>query len=135
MTVLMYSRLKISSGGPSWHRREILGHGLEAARWESDFPLFASHSFIPTIDPPRGVSEAHDEAESVGIDEKGRVAIPKRVRDRLGITPDEKLHLWVEDGEIHISPIVRKPTRIRAKRKWGKESFVKAGEALFADEE
>lgn len=81
------------------------------------------------------MGEAHEEAEPVAIDEKGRVAIPKKVRERLGITPDEKLHLWVEDGEIHLSPILRKPTRLKAGRKWGKEAFVNAGEALFAGEE
>jgi AbrB family looped-hinge helix DNA binding protein len=81
------------------------------------------------------MSEARDEAEPVPIDAKGRVAIPKRVRDRLGISPDEKLQLWVEDGEIHLSPILRKPTRVKAGRKWGKEAFMNAGEALFAGEE
>lgn len=81
------------------------------------------------------MGEAHDDAESVSVDEKGRVAIPKKVRERLGITPDEKLQLWVANGEIHLSPVVRKPTRIKAGRKWGKESFVNAGEALFAGEE
>jgi len=72
---------------------------------------------------------------TVKLDRKGRVLIPKEQREELGLTEEDQLAVAVERGEIRLKPIVRKQYKARAARKWGKEAFLKAGEASFADEE
>lgn len=81
-----------------------------------------------------GLTEAADAADTVAIDDKGRVPIPKSVRDRLGLAPREKLELTVEGGEIRLRPVVAEQYTIRVKRRWGKEAFLCAGEAAFGEE-
>ena len=73
--------------------------------------------------------------QTVTLDRKGRVLIPKEQREELGLTEDDQLALAVERGEIRLKPIVRKQYKVKARRKWGKEAFLKAGEASFADDE
>jgi AbrB family looped-hinge helix DNA binding protein len=46
----------------------------------------------------------------VKIDEEGRIAIPRSVRDRLGLKPGDALIASAEDGEIHLLTI---PTAVR----------------------
>ncbi|MBI4417053.1 MAG: AbrB/MazE/SpoVT family DNA-binding domain-containing protein [Euryarchaeota archaeon] len=73
--------------------------------------------------------------ETVTLDKKGRVTIPKERREELGLMEDDRLLLAVEGAEIRLKPLVRRQLKVRAGRKWGKEAFPKAGEATFAAEE
>ena len=73
--------------------------------------------------------------QTVTLDKKGRVLIPKKQREELGLTEEDQLAVAVERGEIRLKPIVRKQDKVKAGRSWGKEAFLKAGEASFADDE
>ncbi|HEX9341054.1 MAG TPA: AbrB/MazE/SpoVT family DNA-binding domain-containing protein [Thermoplasmata archaeon] len=73
--------------------------------------------------------------QTVTVDRKGRVLIPKEQREELGLTEEDQLSVAVEGGEIRLKPITRKQYKAKSGRKWGKEAFLKAGEASFADEE
>ncbi len=72
--------------------------------------------------------------ETVSLDRKGRITIPKERREELGLAEDDKFVLEVERGELRLRPLVRKQVKVRARRRWGRETFPRSGEALFADE-
>jgi AbrB family looped-hinge helix DNA binding protein len=71
----------------------------------------------------------------VSLDRKGRVTIPKPQREALGLAEEDELTLTLEGGELRLRPVARKQLKVRARRKWGREAFLKSGEATFADEE
>jgi len=71
--------------------------------------------------------------ETVTVDGKGRVTIPRARREELGLTEDDQLQLVIERGELRLKPLVRGQLKVKAHRKWGKEAFPKAREAAFAD--
>lgn len=73
--------------------------------------------------------------QTVTLDKKGRVLIPKQQREELGLSEEDQLAVAVERGEIRLKPVVRRQYKVKAGRKWGKEAFLKAGEASFADDE
>ncbi len=74
--------------------------------------------------------------ERVTVDDRGRITLPKHVRDRLQLDEGDDLDLEFEDGEIHLRPN-RPPFEpiTSGKRDWGTEAFAGAGEALFGDED
>jgi len=41
----------------------------------------------------------------VGIDRAGRIVIPKEVRERLGIEPDDQLEVTVDDAGVRLTPV------------------------------
>jgi len=67
------------------------------------------------------------------IDEKGRVTLPSEERKALGLGPGDRLEVSVERGAIVLRPLIPEPVKIKANRKWGREAFLKAGEATFGD--
>lgn len=79
--------------------------------------------------------EAADAPQTVAVDDKGRIAVPRAVRERLGLGPREKLELTVEGGEIRLRPVVAEQPKARARRPWGKHTFMCAGEAAFGGDE
>jgi AbrB family looped-hinge helix DNA binding protein len=38
------------------------------------------------------------------VDSKGRIVLPKEVRERLGITPGTEVHIHEEDGKAVVEP-------------------------------
>ena len=72
--------------------------------------------------------------EVVSVDKKGRVTIPKPHREALGLADEDELTLTVEAGELRLRPVTRKPLKVRARRRWGREAFPTSREAAFADE-
>jgi AbrB family looped-hinge helix DNA binding protein len=47
----------------------------------------------------------------VSIDSAGRVVVPKRLRDELGLTPNVPLEIDVVDGHLELS-VPHKPTKL-----------------------
>jgi AbrB family looped-hinge helix DNA binding protein len=47
----------------------------------------------------------------VSIDSAGRVVVPKRLRDELGLTPDVSLEIDVVDGHLELS-VPHKPDKL-----------------------
>lgn len=70
----------------------------------------------------------------VAVDEKGRVSVPRHLRDALGLHPGEKLVATVAEGTLHLKPLAPPRRTVRARRRWGKDAFVAAGEGLFAED-
>ena len=70
--------------------------------------------------------------EVVYVDKRGRVTIPKPHRDALGLAEEDELTLTVEKGELRLRPLARKPRKVRARRRWGREAFPTSREAAFA---
>ncbi len=68
------------------------------------------------------------------MDERGRVLIPSKERERLGLKPGTEFELVEERGVLLLKPIVSAPIRVKSKTgKWGKETFLDSGEATFSE--
>jgi len=68
------------------------------------------------------------------MDERGRVLIPSKERERLQLRPGVTFELTEEEGILLLKPIIPKPLRVRSKRgEWGKEAFLDAGGATFGE--
>lgn len=68
------------------------------------------------------------------IDERGRVLIPTKERERLGLKLGTELELVEEKGILLLKPIISPPIKVLSKkRKWGKETFLDSGEATFGE--
>jgi len=68
----------------------------------------------------------------VTVDREGRAIIPAEEIEKLGLKPGDELIIDVRENAIILRPLPR-PVKVRAGRKWGKEAFLKAGEATFGD--
>ncbi|MDI6902145.1 MAG: AbrB/MazE/SpoVT family DNA-binding domain-containing protein [Methanocellales archaeon] len=69
----------------------------------------------------------------INVDERGRITIPKSAREEHRIKEGDEFELFVENGVIHLKPIIPKPTTVKSKKRWGAEAFMDAGEATFGD--
>jgi len=69
----------------------------------------------------------------VKIDSKGRVLIPYKFREQLGLKHGSKLKMKTSKRCIVLEPVISKPVKVKANRKWGKEAFLDAGEATFGE--
>lgn len=80
-----------------------------------------------------GTSGGVTEGEStVEVDDRGRVTIPKSVRERLGILPGDELTLEVTgDGLRLVTDRNGLVTATSGKADWGPETFPDSGEATF----
>jgi len=66
------------------------------------------------------------------LDTRGRLLAPVRERKRLGLKPRMELEIAERDGILMLKPLIPKPMTVRSGRaKWGRESFVDAGQATF----
>lgn len=55
------------------------------------------------------------------IDSAGRIVVPKRLREELGLTPGQQLELTAADGRLEIEPVA---TPMRLERKGGRLAAV-----------
>jgi len=68
------------------------------------------------------------------MDERGRVLIPSKERERFHLKPGVEFELTNEKGVLLLKPIIPKPVRVRSKKEvWDKETFLDAGEATFGE--
>lgn len=70
---------------------------------------------------------------TIEVDDRGRVTIPKEIRDRLGIRPGDEVTVEVVDGEIQLRPEISSIQTVSRDEDWGPEAFRDAGEATFGD--
>lgn len=69
---------------------------------------------------------------SVEVDDRGRVTIPKPVRDRLGILPGDELTLEISGTGVRLVPDrTGLVTATSGRADWGPETFPDSGEATF----
>jgi AbrB family looped-hinge helix DNA binding protein len=71
--------------------------------------------------------------EKVSIDERGRVTIPKSVRDKHNFVLGEELELIDENDKIILKILLPEQKTVKSSEKWGKNAFLKAGESTFGD--
>ncbi|WP_199174972.1 AbrB/MazE/SpoVT family DNA-binding domain-containing protein [Halegenticoccus soli] len=68
------------------------------------------------------------------VDDRGRITLPKHIRDRLQLGEGDDLDINLEEGEIHLRPNRPQFTPISSnKDEWGEEAFLDVGEAMFGD--
>jgi len=61
------------------------------------------------------------------VDKHGRVVIPAEMREELGLHPDTKVRLWVEDGALKMMSLdegIRRAQAIAAKYTQGRTGLV-----------
>jgi AbrB family looped-hinge helix DNA binding protein len=69
--------------------------------------------------------------EKVTIDERGRVTIPKSIRDKHNFIPGEEFEIIDENDKLILKLLIPKQKTVKSSRKWGKYTFLKAGELTF----
>ncbi len=68
------------------------------------------------------------------VDERGRVTIPKYIREDFHLKPGEEVEIREEDDKIIIKPKKPKIKKIKSGKKWDESTFLDAGEATFGSE-
>jgi AbrB family looped-hinge helix DNA binding protein len=70
----------------------------------------------------------------VKMDERGRILIPSKEREKLCLKSGTEFELIEEKGVLLLKPIVPEPVKVDSKRgKWGREAFLDSGEATFGE--
>ncbi|MFW6065072.1 MAG: AbrB/MazE/SpoVT family DNA-binding domain-containing protein [Candidatus Natronoplasma sp.] len=69
------------------------------------------------------------------LDSRGRITIPKWIRDDFHLEPGEEVEVREEGDRIVIEP--KKPVvkKARSEKEWDESAFLDAGEATFGSEE
>ena len=76
------------------------------------------------------------EAGKVTVDDRGRITLPKSVRERLRLGEGDDLDVTVEGGAIVLRPDREAFEPIESgKNEWGDEAFLDAGEAMVGEPE
>lgn len=77
----------------------------------------------------------HDGGERIvlRVDDRGRVTIPKAVRERLGIGPDDAVPAYLEGSVLTVDPRPSRKleTATAGRRDWSGSTPTDAGESLF----
>ncbi len=71
--------------------------------------------------------------EKVTIDERGRVTIPKSIREKHNFIPGEEFEIIDENDKLILKLLIPKQKTVKSSRKWGKYTFFKAGESTFGE--
>lgn len=70
----------------------------------------------------------------IRMDERGRVLIPCKERERLGLKSGAEFELIEERGVLLLKPVVKASLKVESKKgKWEKEAFLGSGEATFGE--
>ena len=74
-------------------------------------------------------------SEKVTIDERGRVTIPKGIREKYNFIPGEEFEIIDENDKIILKRLIPKQRTVKATVEWGKDNtFFKAGQYTFGDD-
>ncbi len=71
--------------------------------------------------------------EKVVIDERGRITIPKKIREKHNFIPGEEFELIDEVDKLVLKLMIPKQKRAKSSKPWGKDTFLKAGRSTFGD--
>jgi AbrB family looped-hinge helix DNA binding protein len=76
----------------------------------------------------------NSEDATVTVDDRGRITLPKAVRERLQLGAGDELTVDIETGEIHLRPDRPSFQPIESgKNGWGDEAFLDTREAMAGD--
>lgn len=71
--------------------------------------------------------------EKVSIDERGRVTIPKKIREKYNFIPGEEFEIIDKNDRIILKISISKQKKVKRSKEWGDEAFLKAGKSTFGD--
>lgn len=71
--------------------------------------------------------------EKVTIDERGRVTIPKSIREKHNFIPGEEFEIIDEKDKLILKLLIPKQRTVKSLGEWGKNTFLKAGESTFGE--
>jgi len=71
--------------------------------------------------------------EKVTIDERGRVTIPKSIREKYNLIPGKEFEIIDENDKIILKLLIPKQKTVKSSGECGKYTFLKAGESTFGD--
>ena len=80
-----------------------------------------------------GIQHEPDAVEKVNIDERGRVTIPKTIRDKHNFIPGEEFEILDENDRLILKIVIPEQKTVESPVNWGKNAFLKAGESTFGD--
>jgi|GEM_PF-836801 len=77
--------------------------------------------------------DSRGERVSLHVDDRGRVTIPKSVRDRLGIEPGSDVPAWLSGSVLTVDPAPssRIETASTGREQWEASTPTDAGSSLF----
>jgi AbrB family looped-hinge helix DNA binding protein len=108
---------------------------LSAAETGTDRTLLAVNRIVGIKVNKMGANTADDETEqlTLQVDDRGRVTIPKAVRERLGITAGSEVPAYLSGSVLTVDP---KPSgklqpATAGREEWADTTPTDAGEALF----
>lgn len=84
----------------------------------------------------RGDRMSQNEKETYGtaeIDHRGRLTIPKPLRDELHLEAGTEFDVFREGGEIRLVRRLPELETVTRGGEWGQEAFHDAGEAMFGE--
>ena len=70
---------------------------------------------------------------TIELDDRGRITIPKELRDRLHIDPGDEVSVDLVAGEIRLRVDREGIDTADRDDEWGEEAFLDAGGATFRD--
>jgi len=78
-------------------------------------------------------SDEEGEDVTLRVDDRGRITIPKSVRERLGIEPNDRVPAQLRGSvlEIDAEPSARLETATAGRDDWADSTPTDAGESLF----
>lgn len=78
-------------------------------------------------------SQPDEKAVTLTVDDRGRVTLPKEVRDRLGIEPNDEIPATIVGSvlEVHPKPSSKLEPATAGRDDWENTTPVDAGETLF----
>ncbi len=71
--------------------------------------------------------------EKVIIDERGRITIPKSIREKHNFIPGEEFEIIDENDKLILKLLIPKQKTVKSSGKWDKYTFLKAGESTFGE--
>lgn len=82
-------------------------------------------------------NRSEGEEITLQVDDRGRVTLPKEIRDRLGIDPNDRIQATLVGSvlEVDPTPSSKLVTATAGRDDWEDSTPTDAGEALFGPEE
>lgn len=85
---------------------------------------------MSTTDESESESETYGTAE---LNDRGRLTIPKQLRDELQLESGTQFRVFREGGEIRLVRVLPELETLTRGTEWGEEAFRDAGDATFGD--
>ncbi len=77
--------------------------------------------------------DEHGLVEKVILDDRGRVTIPKNIREKHNFLPGEEFEIVDENDKLILKLLIPKQKTVKSSAEWGKNTFLKAGESTFGE--